>query len=156
MAEDRELIAQCAREILSVVAPQELPLFGPTRRYYLQQGQPPAPSVKGKDEMLGFGLGGAEMLLTPGVFAVVIELAKKIGGGLLDVAGDALKDRAATSGQRALERLLGASTAGGAAALSQPQIAAIRQQVVDHARALKVEEAQARLLADAVVGGLRA
>src|SRR5688500_4305740 len=48
VSEDRELIAQSAREILSVVAPQELPLFGPMRRHYVQEGELPAPSTKGK------------------------------------------------------------------------------------------------------------
>lgn len=156
MTEDRELIAQCAREILTVVAPQELPLFGPTRRHYVQEGALPAASAKGKDEMLGFGLGGAEMLLTPVVFAVVIELARKIGGGVLDATGDALKERAASTSERALGRLLGRPAATGPTPLTEGQITAIRQQVVDHARALNVQDAQARLLADAVVGGLRA
>ena len=156
MSEDRELIAQCAREVLSVVAPQELALFGPTRRHYMQEGELPALSTRGKDEMLGFGLGGAEMLLTPVVFAVVIELARKIGGGLLDATGNALKTRVAASSERALGRLLGGAAAGEAPTLTDGQIAAIRQQVVDHARALNVQDAQARLLADAVIGGLRA
>jgi hypothetical protein len=156
VTEDRELIAQCAREVLGVVAPQELALFGPTRRHYLQEGALPAPSTRGKDEMLGFGFGGAEMLLTPVVFAVLIELAKKIGGGLLDGTGDAVKERVAASSERALGRLLGGPAAAGAPTLTDRQIAAIRQQVVDHARALNVQDAQARLLADAVVGGLRA
>jgi hypothetical protein len=156
VTEDRELIAQCAREILTVVAPQELALFGPTRRHYVQEGALPAVSAKGKDEMLGFGLGGAEMLLTPVVFAVLIELAKKIGSGVLDATGDALKEGAAGASERALGRLMGRPAASGATPLSDGQIAAIRQQVVDHARALNVQDAQARLLADAVIGGLRA
>jgi hypothetical protein len=71
-----QLVAVLAREMVVQVAPQELPLFRATSQAYFQnpnklfQGQSP------KDEMLGFGAGGAVTLLTPFILSILTEVVK--------------------------------------------------------------------------------
>src|ERR1700676_3619260 len=72
-AENNQLIADVARDIVIQTAPQELPLFRATSTAYFKNPKAHKNQV-GKDEILGFGTGEMVSLLTPVVLTVVTEV----------------------------------------------------------------------------------
>jgi hypothetical protein len=156
------LTAELARDMLAELAPHELPLFQPISQAYFDDPDRVA-AGSDRDEMLGFGAAGAEVLLTPALLAVVSQVV----AFLLDqVKENASKEGATLAGEwvrwvfgRARPPAASA-VAGAAAAASLPagltasQITRVRELVVKRATELKVAPAKAELLADAVAGKL--
>jgi hypothetical protein len=148
------LIVEVARDVVAVVAPEEMVLFRPMSAAYFDApdrlGQAP------KDDMLGFGAGDAIVALTPVALSVISavvtylrgEVARatsKEVGQIVDEQVHGLFRRFHHGGQAAAPALSG---------LSKDQLAAVGRLAFEHARAMHVGDGRARLLADAVVGGL--
>jgi hypothetical protein len=151
-----DLVAALARATVERAAPEELPLFAPMSEAYradptaLQQG-------KGRDEMLGFGVDAAVLLVTP----VALQVAKDVLGFL----HEQLRERAREQGEGAIDRLLARivrkdgkpDAADGnepAAELTDAQLEQVRALAFEKARALKLSDSRAELLADSLVGSL--
>lgn len=154
---DRNLVDEFAKQVLADVAPEELAIFDETAEEYHQDPQGVL-SASGRDEAIGFGLDLA--MLTPYVLAV----AGSVLGFLLDTVGDAAKTeskpiitdlvhrlfRRGKDDQKGKPETPDEPTPG----LSAEQAAQVREVAMARAHDLKLPESKARLLADAIVGGL--
>ena len=96
-AESDALVAALARATVEKAAPEELPLFRATSEAYFKDPEALERSG-GKDEMLGFGVDAAMVLMTP----VVLQVAKDVIGFL----GEQLRERAREQGEGAIDRVI--------------------------------------------------
>lgn len=153
---DRALVEEFAKQVLVDVAPEELAIFDETAEEYHQDPRGVL-SATGRDEAVGFGLDIA--LLTPYVLAV----AGSVVTYLLGTIGDAAKKESTPVITDLVHRLFRRGPddqeppprAGSPkASLSSEQAAQVRKVALARAHDLKLPDEKARLLADAIVGGL--
>ncbi len=154
--EDKELITELARDVVSQIAPQELPLLRANSEAYFKDPQKALQSQPAKDEMLGFGAGDAVVMLTPIVLATLNEVVIFVGA---EVKKSAQGEGAAWI-QQAIKALFNkfrqpeADHKKKAAALTAEQLAQVRKIAFNKARQLKLSEDRAKILAEAIVGNL--
>ncbi len=144
-----DLVVDVARTVVAQAAPHELPIFRATAAAYLKD---PDGLEKGqKDEMLGFGVDSL-VAITPCVLAVSRAVVEFVVGEV----SKALKNQGASVIQRVVRRVFGKTeTADGPEyGLSSDQLGRVRAVALEKAAALNVPDAQARLLADSMVGSL--
>jgi hypothetical protein len=151
---DRELIVVVTREVIAAVAPEEIPLYRPLSQAYFDA--PERLERAPKDDVLGFGAGEVVVALTPIALSVVSEVLVHLRRELAETAA---KDVTGTvdGGVRALFRRFHHDphpAAAAPAALTREQLAEVGRLAFEKARAMRVSEPRARLLADAVVGSL--
>jgi len=152
-AESDALVAALARATVEKAAPEELPLFRATSEAYFEDPQA-LERGKGKDEMLGFGVDAAMVLMTP----VVLQVAKDVIGFL----GEQLRERAREQGEGAIDRVIarlvnrngGEGEAEPVEELTEEQLEQVRALAIKKGRALKLSDERATLLADSLVGSL--
>ncbi len=153
-----DVVLDVARELVARTAPQELPLFRATSAAYLKNPETVLRANPGKDEVLGFGVEAAVMLLTP----VALEVAKTVVSFLAGEVRGALETETSDTIAKRVHNLFHHSTLADEAVtaapprLTQEQLARVHDLAVEKARALDLPEAQAGLLADAMVGSLAA
>ncbi len=155
-SDDDALVAALARASVERAAPEELPLFRATSEAYFDD-----PSAlerpQSRDDMLGFGVDAAVMLVTPVALAVARDV--------IEFIGTQLRARAEKEGEgvidRVLDRLLrrddepaAAPTATGPAELTDEQLEQVRTLALEKAKQLKLSDAKAELLAESLVGSL--
>jgi hypothetical protein len=157
------VLLSLARDAVAQTAPEELPLFRATSEAYLKDDGSLQHTGSGED-MLGFGVGEALVLVTPVALAVAREV--------LNFVVDEVRTRARDAGSEAIDKLAdrllrkgehaaqgGGSTSPATAAADVPGLTAEQLRQV---RALAVEKAQqfalppekVTLLADSLVGSL--
>ncbi len=161
---DDELVVALARSAVESAAPEEMVIFPAASEAYLE-GQDPAKKTRG-DPMLGFGIEGAVVLLTP----VALTVAKDVLGFLRAQ----LKKQADEHGDEAFDWLVkkllrrgddkkepsedaGATPAPVPAEppeLTDEQLEQVRQLALAKAKQLKLADDKAALLADSLVGSL--
>ncbi len=71
-----QLVIDLGRDLISRIAPQEIPIFRANSEAYFKDPQKTLSARAGKDETLGFGIGEAAAFLTPVVLAVTTEVIK--------------------------------------------------------------------------------
>ena len=154
---DDALVAALARASVERVAPEELPLFRATSEAYFDD-----PSAleqpKSRDDMLGFGVDAAVMLVTPVALAVARDVIQFIGTHL--------RARAEKESEGAIDRVLDrllrrddepAATQAAPTApaeLTDEQLEQVRTLALEKAKQLKLSDAKAELLAESLVGSL--
>jgi hypothetical protein len=156
-AVDDRLVAELARSAISRAAPEELPLFPATSEAYFEN--PDALAAKGGDDMLGFGVGDALVLLTPVALAVSRDV--------LNFVLEQLRSQAREHGKEAIDRLVSRllsrdekaaaetpAEEGEPPELTDEQLEEVRALAVEKARQLKLAPDKAELLADSLVGSL--
>jgi hypothetical protein len=156
-ATDDALVAALARASIERAAPEELPLFRATSDAYFND---PAAleQQRSRDEMLGFGVDAAVMLVTPVALAVAKDViafigthlrarAEREGGGAIDRVLDRLVGRGETTGGPASEP-------AGVPELTDEQLDQVRTLALEKAKQLKLSDAKAELLAESLVGSL--
>ena len=147
------LATEVGREIVAQAAPQELPLYRSISQSYLEAPEQIDRKTVSKDEMLGFGVGAAVTYLTPTLLAVlswVLKfLAEELKSSVHDqhLVGDILKKLFSKPANAPV-----AKTAE--VALTHDQLERIRKLAYDKGRELKLKNAEASLLADAIIGKL--
>ena len=148
-----DLVAALARATVERAAPEELPLFAPMSAAFL--ADPKAlDQGKRRDEMLGFGVEAAAMLLTP----IALQVARDVLGFL----HEQLRERAREQGEGAIDRIVArlvgkkdeAAAAEPVPELTDEQLEQVRALALEKARALKLSDSRAELLADSLVGSL--
>lgn len=152
--DDRALIVEVSRDVVAAMAPEEIPLFRPLSAAYFDA--PKRLDQAPKDDMLGFGGGEVVVALTPVVLSVLGEVLVYLRHELAQAAAKDVTG-AVDGGVHALfRRVRPAVQAAPArpAALSREQLAEVGRLAFERARAMRVSEGRARLLADAVVGSL--
>jgi hypothetical protein len=160
-AVDDALVADLARVAVERTAPEELPLFRPTSEAFFQDPDA-VPRRGGRDELLGFGVDAAVVLVTPIALSVARDVARFVA--------DQLRSRLAKEGEGAVQRALDrvfkreakpdAADAPAAAAAAAPpeltdeELERVRAIALEKAQQLRLPPDRAGLLADAIVGGL--
>ncbi|MPZ34649.1 MAG: hypothetical protein GEV13_27295 [Rhodospirillales bacterium] len=89
-AADAALVTDVARDVLSQIAPDELPIFPAASRAYIAD---PAAALRGlgaKDDVLGFGMDALAAAATPVVLIVVTEVFQFLTGVAAKAAADGL------------------------------------------------------------------
>ena len=81
------VVADVARQLVTQAAPQELPLFRATSEAYFADPEKTLARRGGKDEMLGFGVEAAVILITP----VALDVAKRVVAWVAGQVGDSVK-----------------------------------------------------------------
>jgi len=71
--QDRRAVATLGRDLVQQVVPGELPLFASVSRAYFA-GSLPKREARGRDDLLGFGVGEAVVLVAP----IVLRFAEEI------------------------------------------------------------------------------
>ena len=154
-AVDDTLVADLARVAVERTAPEELPLFRPTSEAFFEDPDA-VPRRGGRDELLGFGVEAAVVLVTPVALSVARDVARFVA--------DQLRSRLAHEGEGAVQRALDrvfkreatpeAPTAAGSPELSDEELERVRAIAFEKAQQLRLPPDRAGLLADAIVGGL--
>jgi hypothetical protein len=149
---ENELVAELARLALERAAPEELVLFQETAEEYFQDPQAVL-DPRSRDEALGFGIEVA--MLTPYVLAVATSVIRFLASTVADAAGQEAKPLVTGIVRRLLRRPQPTPEAVDAPPpLSGDQARQVREVAYQHAKRLGLDEDQAALLADSVVGGL--
>jgi hypothetical protein len=159
-AVDDALVAELARSAVSKAAPEELPLFRATSEAYFENPEALAAQRSG-DNMLGFGVESALLLVTPVALAVSRDV--------LSFVVEQLRSQAHEHGKEVIDRLVArllhrgekpaAETAVAEAdaeppELTEEQLEEVRKIALEKARQLKLAPDKAELLADSLVGSL--
>jgi hypothetical protein len=149
------VVADAAREIVARAAPQEMPLFRATSEAYFADPEKALAERKPKDEMLGFGIEAAALLLTP----VIIDVTRRVALALVRQFGDAVEKESGEAVGGFVHNLFHRGEGGGEGKgdvpdLSSEQLQEVREIAYSRALELDVPEDRAGLLADAVVGSL--
>jgi hypothetical protein len=153
---DDVLVAELARTAVERAAPEELPLFRPTSEAFF--ADPTALERReGRDDMLGFGVDSALVLLTP----VALAVARDVVDFVVAQVRSRLHDEGESAVQGALDRLFRRgdekpeTAAGDAdAELTDEELGRVHTIALEKARQLRLSPDRAVLLADAIVGGL--
>jgi hypothetical protein len=151
---ESELVTELARLALEQAAPEELVLFQDNAREYFKDPQA-ALSPERRDEALGFGLDLA--ILTPYVLAAATSVIHFLASTVGEAVGEESKPLVTGIVRRLLRRRDPASEAGGEAPpppLTADQTRQVHEIAYQRAKRLGLDEDQAKLLADSVVGGL--
>jgi hypothetical protein len=172
-ADEQAIIEGLAHSAVEEIAPEELPLFGPTSEAYFDPARGTPAGAK-SDEMLGFGVDAAAamMLVTP----VALEAAKSVVGYVVGELQSAFKDEARPMIQALVRRLFHggvkpagapegkAGEAGGQAAakpvadeplpFTQVQLDELHKVALKTAERMGMERDKASVVADAIVGAI--
>jgi hypothetical protein len=162
------LVAQLARAAVAQAAPEELPLFRATSEAYFKDPAALERQASG-DDLLGFGVADALVLVTP----IALSVAREVLDFVVDEVGaharetgrdviDRLADRLLRRGDRDAQVGDGAERGGDMAASAAADVLSLTDEQLRQVRALAVEKAQqlalppeqANLLADSLVGSL--
>ncbi len=149
MADDSEEIAgSLGRELVSRLAPEELPLYPALLSQFEGKNGGPG-KASSRDQILGFGIGETAVLLTP----VILSFARGFWDALIAEA-------AQTTLHGVLKHLhLGHASqrdGPGGIRFTAEQLMLVRTVAEREADRLQVPAGQAKLLADAMVGLLAA
>jgi hypothetical protein len=149
-----QLVAEVAKDLLSQVAPQEMPLFRSISSSYFNNPEKALNDQKAKDELLGFGAAEAVTLITPVLLAVSSDVIKF----LFAEAQKAMKSESTSlindtvkswfSGMRPKEEKKSPPR------LTPEQLEQVRTIAIKKAQQLKLSKENTKLLADAIVGSL--
>jgi hypothetical protein len=150
---EHELVVELARLALERAAPEELVLLGENAEEYFRDPQAVL-DPRRRDEALGFGLDVA--MVTPYVLAVATPVVQFLVSTVADTVGQEAKPLVARIVRRLLRRPdpAPAPEGGEAPPLSTGQARQVREIAYQRARSLGLDDGQAGLLADSVVGGL--
>jgi len=154
---DHELAADVGRDLVARIAPRELPLFRPISEAYFADPERAERAGEAGEEMLGFGVGGAEVMLTPIVLAVVTQVIGYLGEQVTAAA----RAEGASLSKEWVRWCFGKAPRppGGEASpphLSPAELQLVHKQAVEKGLQLGLPPATAQLLSDALVGSLAA
>ena len=153
---DDALVEALARSAVEQVAPEELPLFRATSEAYFAD---PSSLERGRsrDDMLGFGVDAALVLVSP----VALQVAKEVIGFVVAQ----FREAAAEEGEGAIKRLVARLVHRNededekgedepVPDLTDEQLQQVRALALEKARSLRLSDTKAALLADSLVGSL--
>lgn len=148
-----DLVREISVDVVEQVAPEELPVFEETASEYF--ADPDAVlNPRRRDEAVGFGLDA--VLATPLVLAVVTHVLQYLGSVVVEAIDGEVRPWLVRVVRRLLRRKDAPEvvTRGPVPRLTPEQVMAVRDVARARARALGVQDEQADLLADAIVGRL--
>ncbi len=163
LSDEQEAVAAMSRALIGAVAPGELPMFRANSAAFFANPERALKPVKGKDEMIGFGVAEAAAFLTPVAMAMVAESVKFVieeikksakaeSASLISAWVKKLFTRMSPTSPAAATPVSAAPAPAGPE-LTREQLDRLRRVAVEKARQY-VDEQQANRLADELVGRL--
>lgn len=146
--EERQLITDLSKQMVTQVAPEELDLFDELIEEYFDDPSPPDLSESDDDDALGFGLSGVVVAVTPAAAAAASSV---LGYILSEVLKSAQEESAAVLANK-VRKLFNPKDK--AEALTTEQLRQVRRLALSQAKIFGMEAGQARSMADALVGSL--
>jgi hypothetical protein len=149
-----QLIAELSRDLVSEIAPEELPLFRTASATYFQNPGRALAAQDNKDDLLGFGTGEVVTLLTPYVLAITTEV---VGYLVVEIKKSAASQGSITIDEwvkKLFKRFRPRDAKDAPLPLTQAQLVQVQAIVQREGRRLKLSEPHLKLMADAVVGSL--
>jgi hypothetical protein len=149
---DTVSVRELAFDVVTELAPQELPVFDVVTRAYLERPRRMARMLEtGKDDPLGIGIESLIGLITP----VAIVVASAVVGAVSQF----IVESTYRGGRKLARKLLGPRSpaeieTAAIRALTVDQLAAIRETVRNRAVAYGSDTEQAQLFADSVMAAL--
>ncbi|MFI7701250.1 hypothetical protein [Nonomuraea sp. NPDC049480] len=147
------LVAELAEIVIERTAPEELVLFQENAAEYFRD---PRAALKSgdRDEPVGFGLD--MVMMTPYVLAVVAPVVQFLVTTMVEAVAEESATHVVDLVRRRFLRGRPADDepAGGVEPLSEEQLRQVREVALRAAQGVRLDDGQANLLADAVVGGL--
>jgi hypothetical protein len=154
-ATQHQLISDVAHEVITEIAPRELPLFRVTSKTYLDNLDEGLKPLNAIDQMLGFGLDTAITFLTPVVLALTTEavkfLAEKVKESVKEASGEMITKFVKKMFNRIPPTEEDKSTP---LVLSREELVQLRQLMVETARHLRLPKEKTGLLVNAIMGRL--
>ena len=152
---DATLVVDVARGVVRDVAPHEMPMFRANSELYLKAPIKSQRNTRDGDDLLGFGAGVDLTLLTPIAIAVTSEVLKFLA---TEIANSAKRESAPIIHQQVRRLFVRFRTAepntDDPPPLNKQQLEQVRAVAFETACRLQLPSDQAKLLADATVGGL--
>jgi hypothetical protein len=154
--ENNQLIADVARDIVARTEPGELPLFQAISTGYFKRPTEVNTKNRGKDELLGFGIGDAVPLVTPAMLVVMTQVV----AFLTEVVRQSFVEESANLINERVRRLFKkfrqeeARDELAPAPLTREQLAQVHTQAYEKFLELNLSGTRATYLADAVVASL--
>ena len=149
-----QLVSDISRDVLSEVAPQEMPLFRAASQTYFRN---PSASLtqKSGDDMLGFGAGEAVTLLTPYLLPATAEVIKF----LAEEVKKAVSEEGASLIGEKVKSLFKKyrnpdESKNKVPPLTVEQLAQVQAIAMKEARRLRLSDKNTKLLANAIAGSL--
>jgi len=141
-----ELVGEIARDVVTQIAPQELPIFRAVSEAYFANPGDALKSLKSEDRVLGFGLEPTAALLTPVVLRVLTEVFQF----LLPIAKKAVEDGLGSEISVIIKRMFARFGCSKSPILTEEQIRLIHRKVLTAAKNLRLSDDKAASLANAV------
>lgn len=149
-----QLVSDISRDVLSEVAPQELPVFRAASQAYFKNPNA-APTQKSDDDMLGFGVGEAVTLLTPYLLPATAEVIKFLAE---EVKKAVSEESAGLIGEKVKSLFKKYrnpdESKNKVPPLTAEQLAQVQAIAIKEARRLRLSDKNTKLLANAIAGSL--
>ena len=147
------IITEVGRDVLSEIAPEEMPIFGAASNAYFADPAAALRQVPSRDNVLGFGVEAVAVVVTPVVLLALSEVlqfltrvaAKAVEDGLAKEIPDVI---------RAMFRKFHSAKPQMPSVLTREHIGLIHGNVLLAARRLRLPPDKAQSLADAVTAQL--
>lgn len=152
--DQNQLIADLARDIVAKTAPQELPLFRATSAAYFKNPDKVLKSQAGKDEVLGFGVGEAVVMLTPSVLIIVNQVVAFVTSEVQKSVAEESSNMLSDLVKQMFKKFRPEREQNAPPPLTPTQLANVHKLAYEEANRLALSDAQAKLLADSIVGSL--
>ena len=150
-----QLVSDISRDVLSEVAPQELPLFRAASQAYFKDPNMASASKSNRDDMLGFGAGEAVTLLTPYLLPAAAEVVKFLTE---EVKKAVNTESSALIGEKVKSLFKKYrnpdESKNKVPPLTPEQLAQVQAIAIKEARRLRLSDKNTKLLANAIAGSL--
>jgi hypothetical protein len=150
---DTVLMTEVARDILTEVAPHEMPIFAAASRAYFADPAAALRQAHSKDNVLGFGIEAVTVVITPAVLSVMSEVLEYLTDIALKGVAQGLTEETSLI-VKAMFKKFHSSTPNVPSVLTREHLAIVHDNVLLAAKKLRLPADQARSLANAVTAQL--
>ncbi len=149
-SESRNLVRDYTKQLVTELAPEELPMFDELVNEYYSDPAPPDLTPKPNDDLLGFGTPEALVAVTPAAIAAVIASLNYIFTELLKIT----EDEAANALKRRIQVLFneGKKLKNKVSPLTNEQLNIVKSLAVKEAIVFGIKPDQAKLFGNALIG----
>jgi hypothetical protein len=148
------LVSEVARDVLSDIAPQEMPIFAAASRAYFADPAAALQQFRSKDDVLGFGMEAVTVLVTPAVLLVVSEVLEFLTRVAAKATEDGLAKEIPEIIKAMFRKFHSSEPDVMPSVLTKEHMALIHENVLLAAKRLHLPAAKAQSLANAVTAQL--
>lgn len=147
------LVSDIARDVLTEVAPDEVPIFVPASKAYFSDPSGALKQSRSKDHVLGFGMDALPIVLTPVVLHILSEVYEFLWGIAKKAVAEGLSKEISQI-VRSMFRKFHSSDTDGPVVLTSEQLALIHANILTTAKKLRVPTHKAESLANSITAQL--